>query len=535
MYQMVRFLISPLGTAVPPCYSCDTRFQKNHHSRYLTRLAVVTQHTEQHIVYRRLRIAHEILKARGIMTDIAAPTGVEKNETLNTPGRVIAASLVGTTIEFYDFYVYATAAVLVFPKLFFPTTDSVTALIASFGVFGAAMVARPIGAIFYGHMGDKRGRKATLVASLMTMGIATFVIGFLPTYGQIGIAAPIFLLILRLTQGFAIGGEWSGAALVATENAPANKRALYGTFPQLGAPLGFIIANGLFLIINYALPHPSSELMQSEAFLSWGWRIPFIFSAVMVIIGLWVRMKLVESKTFRDAQARGAIVKTPLADTLRHHFKAVVLGTFAMLATYVLFYLMTSFSLTYGTTASDASPAGLGISYTDFVLMQIIGVIFFGVFTLLSGPMADSLGRRKLLIWVTAVIIAFGAAFPLFLHATASVVLVEVFMILGFTLMGFTFGPMGALLPEMFPTNVRYTGSAIAYNVSSILGAALAPIIAVALWSAAGGSTWLVGVYLAGASVLTLIALLVTKETKDIDYDGDLGVVAAIVPDDAVA
>lgn len=449
---------------------------------------------------------------------------------LNTPGRIIAASLVGTTIEFYDFYVYATAAVLVFPKLFFPVGNSVTALLASFAVFGAAMIARPIGAIFYGHMGDKRGRKATLVASLLTMGIATFVIGFLPTYHQIGIVAPAALLILRLTQGFALGGEWSGAALVATENAPANKRALYGTFPQLGAPLGFIIANGLFLIINYALPHPTSDLMQSEAFLSWGWRIPFIFSAVMVAIGLWVRMKLVESKTFQEAQRRGAIVKSPFADTMRHHFKAVVLGTFAMLATYVLFYLMTSFSLTYGTAATDASPAGLGISYTNFVLMQIIGVVFFGAFTLASGPMADSkLGRRKLLIWITAIIIAFGLAFPLFLDGSPSTWLVEAFLIIGFALMGVTFGPMGALLPEMFPTNVRYTGSAIAYNVSSILGAALAPIIAVALWTAVGGSTWLVGVYLAGASVLTLIALILTKETKDLDYAGDIGTTAETV------
>ncbi|KFJ04174.1 MFS transporter [Bifidobacterium subtile] len=466
-------------------------------------------------------------EAAGATAYSAAAAKKTQSKPLNSPAEVIAASLVGTTVEFYDFYVYATAAVLVFPKLFFPSGNPVASQLASFGVFGAAMIARPVGAIFYGHMGDKRGRKATLVACLMTMGIATFLVGLLPTFDQIGLWAALLLLILRLTQGFALGGEWSGAALVATENAPEDKRALYGTFPQLGAPIGFIIANGLFLIINFSLPHPDSPTMQSEAFLSWGWRIPFLFSSVMVIIGLYVRSKLAESETFKQAEAKGTIVKVPLFDTLRHHMKAVVLGTFAMLATYVLFYLMTTFSLSYGTHPADQSPAGLGITYTDFVLMQIIGVVFFGLFTILSGPLADSVGRRKLLLWITGIIIVFALMFPIFLDSKANTsfngALVEAFLIIGFTLMGFTFGPMGALLPEMFPTNVRYTGSAIAYNVSSIIGAALAPIIATALWSAAGGSTWMVGVYLAIASVLTLISLILTKETKDIDFNGDLG------------
>lgn len=441
---------------------------------------------------------------------------------INSPGRVIAASFVGTTIEFYDFYVYATAAVLVFPKLFFPTGNDTTALLSSFAVFGAAMIARPIGAVVFGHLGDRRGRKTTLVLSLLIMGVATFLIGVLPTFVQVGVIAPALLLFLRLAQGFALGGEWSGAALVATENAPAGKRAWYGTFPQLGAPIGFIIANGLFIIINYLLPHPDSALLQSEAFLSWGWRIPFLFSAVMVIIGLWVRLRLTESEAFVQAEKRGKIRKLPLGETLRHHWRPVILGTFIMLATYVLFYLMTSFTLTFGTKATDATPAGLGISYTNFVLMQIIGVIFFAVFTAISGVMADMTGRRKLLLWITGLIVIFGLMFPVFLASGGSQMfvgaLVQSFLIIGFSLMGMTFGPMGALLPELFPTNVRYTGSAIAYNVSSILGAALAPIIAVALWAQAGGSTWLVGLYLAGAAVLTFIALVLTRETKDVDF-----------------
>ncbi len=483
------------------------------------------------------------------MSSTATPAPASGDQHVDPPvnsrKRVITASLVGTTIEFYDFYVYATAAVLVFPKLFFPTGNDTTALLASFAVFGAAMVARPIGAVFFGHLGDRRGRKTTLVISLLTMGVATFLIGLLPTFGHIGVVAPVLLLLLRLTQGFAIGGEWSGAALVATENAPTGRRAWYGTFPQLGAPLGFIIANGLFLLINAALAHPDGPLLQSEEFLSWGWRIPFLFSAVMVVIGLWVRLRLVESQAFAAAEKKGAISKLPISTTFRFHWREVVLGTFIMLATYVLFYLMTSFTLTYGTKATDADPAGLGIPYIHFVLMQIIGVVFFGLFTLLSGPVADTIGRRRLLIWVTSCIIVFGLSFQLFLAPRGDVAftgaLVQAFLVIGFTLMGITFGPMGALLPELFPTNVRYTGSAVAYNVSSILGAALAPIIAVALWARADGSTWLVGVYLAGAAVLTLVALLLSKETKDTDYslasaadvepeslaDGERAVVAA--------
>jgi metabolite-proton symporter len=471
----------------------------------------------------------------------------------NPRSRVITASLVGTTIEFYDFYVYATAAVLVFPILFFPTGDDTTALLASFGVFGAAMIARPIGAIVFGHFGDRFGRKATLVASLLTMGIATFLIGCLPTYDAIGWWAALLLLILRLTQGFALGGEWSGAALVATENAPTGKRAWYGTFPQLGAPLGFIIANTVFLAINALLPHAEGGGQRSEAFLAWGWRVPFLFSAVMVIIGLWVRLRLVESETFVRAEKQGAITKFPLAAVLRRHWKHLILGTFIMLATYVLFYLMTNFTLAYGTKAADLGQAsaaaqaaaeaagqpfdpaafaaqfypGLGFGYTDFVLMQIMGVVFFGIFTLLSGPIADSIGRRRLLIWVTCGIIVFGLLFSVFLLPQADPkftgALVQAFLIFGFVLMGASFGPMGAVLPELFPTNVRYSGSAIAYNVSSILGAALAPIVAVALWAGAGGNPWLVGLYLSGMSVLTLIALLLSPETKDVDYDENLG------------
>ncbi len=434
----------------------------------------------------------------------------------NPRSRVILASLIGTTIEFYDFYVYATAAVLVFPHLFFPTGNETTALLSSFAVFGAAMVARPLGAIFFGHLGDRHGRKATLVGALLTMGIATFLIGLLPTFGTAGWIAPALLVVLRLAQGFALGGEWSGAALVATENAPAGKRAVYGTFPQLGAPIGFIIANGLFLLIAALLPS-SDPSRPSTAFLDWGWRIPFLFSIVMVVVGLWVRLNLVESAAFEKTVKRGRVTRLPLAVVFRKHGREVVLGTFYMLATYVLFYLMTTFSLSYGRAPVSGAVPGLGYDYTSFVLMMIVGVVFFGIFTLVSGPWADRWGRRRTLIWVTLAIIAFGLVWVPMLAAGFAGVMA--WLILGFTLMGMTFGPMGALLPELFPANVRYTGSGISYNVSSILGAAVAPFIAVALWRAGDGSPFWVGIYLSAMAVLTLISLLVGSETKDVDIE----------------
>jgi metabolite-proton symporter len=432
----------------------------------------------------------------------------------NPRSRIIVASLIGTSIEFYDFYAYATAAVLVFPTLFFANADPTISLLQSFAVFGVAFVARPIGSILFGHFGDRIGRKQTLVASLLTMGIATFVIGLLPSGLTPGweILAPGLLVVLRFGQGLGLGGEWSGAALLATENAPVGKRAIYGTFPQLGAPIGFILANGVFLLL--------STTIDQEQFLAWGWRVPFLASAVLVAIGLYVRFKLIETPAFQKVVERGEVAKVPLGRVLKGSWRPLILGTFIMLATYTLFYLMTTFTLTYGTASSDAAVPGLGYARNDFLIMLIVGVVFFGIFTLISGPLAERFGRRAHLIVVTIAIIVFGLLFtPLFGGGFVGVMAV---LVIGFTLMGLTFGPMAAVLPELFPTNVRYTGSAISYNVSSILGAAVAPFIAVALWSAAGGSPVLVGVYLAAMGAITLVALLISRETRDVDYEGAL-------------
>lgn len=453
--------------------------------------------------------------------------------TISTPvnprSRVIFASLIGTSIEFYDFYAYATAAVLVFPALFFPNQDPTTALLSSFGVFAAAFIGRPLGSILFGHFGDRIGRKGTLIASLLTMGIATFFIGCLPGASTPGwsILAPALLVIFRFAQGIGLGGEWSGAALLATENAPVGKRAIYGTFPQLGAPIGFIVANLLFLLLNLTL--------SPADFQSWGWRIPFLASAILVIVGLYVRFRLVEAPAFTAVIERGAISSLPLGLVFRRSWRQLILGTFIMLATYVLFYLMTTFTLAFGTapkSSADAAAAaaaagkafdpskfvaGLGISRNEFLIMLIIGVVFFGIFTLLAGPLAERFGRRRMLSVVTIGIVVFGFLFaPL---SSGGIIGVLAWLIIGFSLMGLTFGPMGAALPELFATNVRYTGSGISYNFASILGAAVAPYIALALWAVGGGSTVLVGVYLSIAAVITLIAIRLNKETRDSDFE----------------
>ncbi len=442
------------------------------------------------------------------------PPAARPDTPANPPRRVLVATLAGTTIEYYDFYIYGTAAVLVFPHLFFPAGDETAALLASLAVFGAGMVARPLGALCFGHLGDRHGRKGPLAAALLMMGIATFLIGLLPTYAAAGWFAAFLLTLLRLAQGFAIGGEWSGAVTVAAENAAPGRRGLFGTFPQLGAPLGFILANGAFLATAALLPSGAPG-QPSDAFLGGGWRLPFLFAGLLALLGVWVRWRLLESHAFARAETEQRLSPLPFATAFREHGRAILTGTVAMLATTVLFFSMTTFSLSYGRAPVDAALPGLGYDYRAFVLMLIAGTVFFALATLASGPAADRFGRRPVLITVTLAIAVFGLVWTPLLGAGFPGVMV--WLVLGFTLMGFTFGPMGAFLPELFPVAIRQSGAGIAYNIASMIGASTAPFITVALWRLGGGSPVWTGVYLSAAALVSLAALLAARETRGAD------------------
>jgi metabolite-proton symporter len=410
--------------------------------------------------------------------------------------RVLAASLVGTAVEFYDFYIYATAASLVFGPLFFPSISPASQQLSAYATLAVAFIARPLGAAVFGHFGDRVGRKSTLVASLMLMGGSTVAIAFLPGYAQIGWFAPLLLCILRFGQGFGLGGEWGGAALLAVENAPPGWRARFGMFPQLGAPAGFILANGLFLLL--------SLILTPDQFKTWGWRLPFLASSLLVGVGLWVRLKLTETPAFAQAMSEAPPSKAPLAEVLLRYPLQVVGGTFAVVACFAIFYLTTAFALGYGSTT-------LGYSRSTFLAAQIGAIGFMVVGIVIAGWWSDRTTPRKVLM--SGCVMAVAAGFLMApMMTSGSLLLVWAFMSLALLIMGFVYGPLGAFLPHLFPTRVRYTGASAAFNLGGIIGGGFTPFVAQAL--AVKGGLVPVGLALTCAALLSLAGLWPLKREE---------------------
>ncbi len=411
--------------------------------------------------------------------------------------RIALASFIGTAIEFYDFYIYGMAAALVIGPVFFPGGTPATQSLSAFLTFSVAFIARPLGAMLFGHFGDRIGRKATLVASLLVMGISTTLIGVLPGYDAIGVWAPALLCLLRFGQGIGLGGDWGGAALLATENAPAGKRGWYGMFPQLGPPVGFLFATGSFLLM--------AHFLSEQAFHDWGWRIPFLASSILVMIGLYVRLALAETPVFSSLLQQHKRINLPIGELLKHHGVPLLLGALAMVVCYALFYISTVFSLSYGTTT-------LHIPRQQFLGMLCVAVLFMAAATPLAAWAGDRFGRRPVLLLAAAAASLSGFALEPMLDS-GSPMIITAFLAMELFLMGATFAPMGALLPELFPTGLRYTGAGTAYNLGGILGASFAPYIAQRLVNE-GGLSW-VGGYVSLAGLISLLAVYLMRETRD--------------------
>lgn len=414
---------------------------------------------------------------------------------------VILASMMGTAIEFFDFYAYGTASAAYFPKVFFPQMTPLLATLLSLLTFGVAFVARPVGSFVFGHFGDRLGRKKTLVVSLLVMGVATVAIGFIPGYQSIGVGGALLLCLCRFVQGIGLGGEWSGAVLVATENAPADKRALYGAFPEVGAPIGFFICNGLFYVLE--------KMLTPAQMMSFGWRVPFWASSVLVVIGLYVRHRLQETPLFKLAQERDNTTRSPLKVVFKENWREILKGTFLMGATYAMFFTLTTWSLSFATTA-------LGFSHSEFLLLLMAAIVEFAVLIMTTSVLADKVGRKKVLMTASVALVVFSLVFPYFLEGQHNMVGMLLFLGLGFVVMGTLYGPVGAVLPELFPTKVRYSGAGITYNLAAVVGAAVAPTITI--WLIATFGLHYAGMYMFVLAVVSVVAWALTPETKDVDY-----------------
>ncbi|WP_208435233.1 MFS transporter [Bartonella phoceensis] len=413
----------------------------------------------------------------------------------NSPRRILFASLIGPTIEYFDFYVFGTAAALIFPHVFFPAQNDQLAILQSFLIFGAAFFSRPLGSVVFGHFGDKIGRKATLIAALLTMGLSTAVIGFLPTYETAGWWAPFFLTLCRIGQGMGLGGEWAGAVLLATENAPPEKRGWYAMFPQLGVPFGLFSSIAVYLGMLHFLDH--------DELLAWGWRIPFIVSVIFMIIGLWVRFSINETVAFKKTLERKERVKAPIIDVFLKYPRILFLGTFCGMATFVLFYLVSAYLLSYATNH-------LQLPFYQALEVEIIGAVFCAIFTVLTGKIADRVRRRTLMIWVTVILGIYSFAVPYFLNS--GILGILAMSTIGLSIMGMVYSPLGAVLASPYPTEIRYTGASVTFNLSGIVGGSFAPYIAEYLVQHFDSSY--IGYYLLLSSFISLLCFVGFKDDE---------------------
>ncbi|WP_026543270.1 MFS transporter [Paenarthrobacter nicotinovorans] len=426
-----------------------------------------------------------------------SPATQDVQQQQRTVRRVALASAIGTTVEWYDYFIYATATALVFGKLFFPDFSPAAGTMAAFATFAIGYFVRPLGGIVFGHLGDRIGRKKMLVLSLMMMGVATVGVGLLPTFAAVGIAAPILLLILRMIQGFAVSGEWGGAVLMAVEHAPAHKRGWYGSWPQVGVPAGLVLANLMFILLTTTL--------SPAAFLEWGWRVPFLISVVLILIGLFIRLRVEESPVFAKVRDEGTEARLPLAEAFKKYPKAIVLGSLAIVANIALGYIISTYSLSYGTQVIGMDRSVMLWSVLIAALIGAFGLLYFS-------RLSDRIGRKP--VFLAGAIGQILWAFPFFaLINTATlwgiIVALSVMQLFAYAM----YGPVAAMLAELFGTRVRYTGISIAYQIGSILGAGFAPLIATGIF-AATGSTVLISTYIIGISAISLVAVLMMKETS---------------------
>lgn len=453
-----------------------------------------------------------------------SPVAKKEGSKKTSMGRVAFATTIGTTIEYYDFFIYGTAAALVFPALFFPALGPVAATVASFATFAVAFFARPVGAIIFGHYGDRIGRKRALIATLVIMGVATVLIGLLPapgTLGEFAVIAPILLVSLRFLQGFAVGGEWAGAALMAAEYAPPKLRGFYSSLPMLGPALAFGLASATFLVTNITLGD------SSDAFMDIGWRVPFILSAALVAVGLWIRVSIEETPVFqaeqeaaRERAARGDSAPRPLPvlEAIRYQWREMVLGGVAFTSLFAFFYIGTSFLTSYGSSAME-------LPRNEILMAGLIASVFFAGATVLSGRLSDRVGRKKSLLMAGAIAVPWSLVLFPVLDAGAStgggMVVFTIGVAVTLMIVGFMFGPAGSFLPELFHTRYRYTGAGMAYSLAGILGGALPPLAAVGLAGNFGGGA--VGIMLAAIAVLSLVMTLLLRETRGSDLGGEDG------------